>query len=50
MVKIGESKLSKGYLTTVPKAVREALDLEVGSRLEWHIENQKVVLKKAKAE
>ncbi len=34
---------SKGQ-TTVPKEVREALDLEVGDKLSWQIENGKVAV------
>jgi len=46
MMKIGESKVSSKFLLTLPRAVREALGLRVGDVVEWHVEQQQVVLKK----
>ncbi len=45
-VKVGETKLTSKYLVTVPKAVREALELKRGDIIEWHIEGDKVVVRK----
>jgi len=48
MVKVAETKVYKGNKTAVPPAVMEALNLNVGDAVEWHIENEKVILKKAR--
>mgnify|MGYP000288813315 CR=1 FL=1 len=45
-MKVGETKLSSNYLVTVPKAIREALGLKKGDIIEWHIEGDKVVVRK----
>jgi len=36
-VKIGESKISQRGSTVLPKAVREALKVEDGDFVEWHV-------------
>jgi len=48
-MRIGTSKLSVGYTTYVPRAVREALSLREGDEIEWHVEKQRIVVKKAGA-
>ena len=40
------AKLTSKYQTTVPAAIREFLDLKIGDRLGFEIENELVVLKK----
>ena len=46
MMKVAESTLSKANLTTVPSAIRKALELKAGDKLTWHITNQTVSVKK----
>lgn len=45
-MKVAETKLTRGNITTVPKAVRMALKLEEESVLEWHVENNRVEVRK----
>ena len=55
-MKIGESKISQRGSVVIPKAIREALKVEDGEYVEWHIQggfkiddvpyNQNVVVKK----
>lgn len=40
-----DTKLNSN-LTTVPEPVRNYLDLEGGDRLEWHVEDGEVVVRK----
>lgn len=39
-----ESRVSKGYLTVVPKAIRRQIKISAGDRLSWSIEGQRIVL------
>ena len=36
-MKIGESKISQRGSTVIPKGIREALKIEDGEFIEWHI-------------
>ncbi len=45
-MQVAESTISKKGLTTVPKAIQQALELVEGDKLTWHITNQTVVVKK----
>jgi len=45
-MKIAESRVSKRYLISVPRAVRIALNISVGDVIEWYIEDGKIVVKK----
>jgi AbrB family looped-hinge helix DNA binding protein len=47
---LSNTKVSEKNLTTVPKPVRNFLDVGVGDRVEWHVENGDVVVRKATAE
>lgn len=48
---LAETTVSAKNLTTVPKAVRNFLEIEAGDRLEWHVEDGRVrVLRQAPAE
>jgi len=55
MVKIATSAVSgglprRGFVTVIPKAVVVALGgLEKGDRLEWHVENEEIIVRKAGA-
>lgn len=40
-----DTKLNSN-LTTVPEAVRNYLELDSGDRIEWHIEDGKIVVQK----
>lgn len=46
LVKVAETKVYRGNKTSVPPPVMEALSLKVGDTVEWHIEDEKVVVKK----
>jgi bifunctional DNA-binding transcriptional regulator/antitoxin component of YhaV-PrlF toxin-antitoxin module len=39
-----ESRVSKGYLTVVPKAIRAAAGVAAGDRLTWTIEGERIVV------
>lgn len=41
-----DTKISEKNLTTVPKPVRNFLDVGAGDRIEWHVENGEIVVKK----
>lgn len=43
---ISESKVSKGHLTVVPKAVREEVDIREGDVLSWAVRRGEVVLQR----
>ncbi|MCD6164687.1 MAG: AbrB/MazE/SpoVT family DNA-binding domain-containing protein [Candidatus Odinarchaeota archaeon] len=45
-MKIAESRVSPKNTTTVPSAVRKALNLKAGDVIEWHVEEEKIVIKK----
>ena len=47
---LADTKISEKNLTTVPKPVRSFLSLEVGDRVEWHVENGDIVVRKRDAE
>ena len=42
---ISKTKVSKGYLTVVPKDVRKASQVREGDVLEWSIEGDKIVVR-----
>jgi bifunctional DNA-binding transcriptional regulator/antitoxin component of YhaV-PrlF toxin-antitoxin module len=42
---LSKSKVSKGYLTVVPKNVREASKILEGDFLEWSVEGDKIVVR-----
>ncbi|PSQ18102.1 hypothetical protein BRD00_05865 [Halobacteriales archaeon QS_8_69_26] len=50
MGKLTDTKVSEKNLTTVPKSVRNFLDVAEGDRVEWHVENGEVVVKKDDSE
>lgn len=43
---LSNTKVSEKNLTTVPKPVRNFLEVGAGDRIEWHVENGNVVVKK----
>jgi len=45
-LKVAETKLTDANLTTVPTPIREALKLNAGDYLEWHIDNDAVKVRK----
>ncbi len=45
-MKIAETRISKKNTTAVPSAVRKALNLKAGDVIEWHVEGEKIVVKK----
>jgi len=47
-MKVAESTVGERGLTTIPVAIQKALELQKGNKVEWHITNQSVVLKKQK--
>ncbi len=42
---LSKSKVSKGYLTVVPKDVRKATQVREGDILEWSLEGDKIVVR-----
>jgi AbrB family looped-hinge helix DNA binding protein len=42
-----DTKVSEKYLTTVPKPVRNFLDIEEGDRLEWHVVDGDILVRVA---
>ena len=45
-MKIKTTKITTANLTTVPSAIRGALNLKAGDHIKWCIENEKVVVYK----
>lgn len=43
---LADTKVSEKNLTTVPKSVRNFLDVGPGDRVEWHVEDGHVVVRK----
>ncbi|HEY6238933.1 MAG TPA: AbrB/MazE/SpoVT family DNA-binding domain-containing protein [Thermoplasmata archaeon] len=43
---LSESKVSKGYLTVVPKVVREDVDIQEGDLLSWEVRKGEVVVRR----
>jgi bifunctional DNA-binding transcriptional regulator/antitoxin component of YhaV-PrlF toxin-antitoxin module len=39
-----ESRVSKGYLTVVPKRIRRAANIAEGDRLAWSLEGGRIVV------
>jgi len=46
MGRLSDTKVSEKNLTTVPKAVRNFLDVGEGDRVEWHVEDGQIVVRK----
>jgi bifunctional DNA-binding transcriptional regulator/antitoxin component of YhaV-PrlF toxin-antitoxin module len=46
LVKVAETKVYKNNKTSIPSAVMEALSLKVGDVVEWHVEDEKIILRK----
>ena len=46
MVKVAETKVYSGNKTSIPPPVMKALSLKVGDTVEWHILDEKVVLRR----
>ncbi|MFD1634857.1 AbrB/MazE/SpoVT family DNA-binding domain-containing protein [Haloplanus ruber] len=44
MGKLSDTKISEKNLTTVPKPVRTFLDIGAGDRVEWHVEEGRIVV------
>jgi bifunctional DNA-binding transcriptional regulator/antitoxin component of YhaV-PrlF toxin-antitoxin module len=47
-VTLSESRVSKGFLTVVPKRIRRAAEIAEGDVLEWEIADAQVVVRKRK--
>lgn len=45
-----DTKVSEKYLTTIPKPVRNFLELEEGDSIEWHVEDGDIIIKVADRE
>lgn len=41
----GKTKVSKGYLTVVPREIRKAARIQEGDILEWAIEGDRIVVR-----
>jgi AbrB family looped-hinge helix DNA binding protein len=44
MGKLTDTKISEKNLTTVPKPVRNFLGVGAGDRVEWHVEDGRIVV------
>ena len=42
---LSATKVSKGFLTVVPKAIRRASQVREGDILEWSIEDERIVVR-----
>lgn len=47
-MKVAESKISPQWATTIPKEVRPWLKIQKGEKIEWHVNNNEVVVRKKK--
>jgi bifunctional DNA-binding transcriptional regulator/antitoxin component of YhaV-PrlF toxin-antitoxin module len=45
---LSESRVSRGFLTVVPKGIRRAAAITVGDVLEWEMDEDRVVVRKRK--
>jgi bifunctional DNA-binding transcriptional regulator/antitoxin component of YhaV-PrlF toxin-antitoxin module len=45
---LSESRVSRGFLTVVPKGVRRAAEISAGDVLEWEVEADRVIVRKRK--
>jgi AbrB family looped-hinge helix DNA binding protein len=50
MGRLTDTKVSEKYLTTIPKPVRNFLDIDEGDRVEWHVADGEIILKVAREE
>lgn len=39
-----ESKVYKGYQTTIPREIRKQLDIHLEDQLKWYIEDDEIIL------
>lgn len=46
MGRLTDTKVSQKNLTTVPKSVRNFLDVGAGDRVEWHVEDGRIIVNK----
>ncbi|MWV40717.1 MULTISPECIES: AbrB/MazE/SpoVT family DNA-binding domain-containing protein [Natrialba] len=46
MGRLTDTKVSEKNLTTVPKPVRNFLDVGAGDRVEWHVEDGRIIVEK----
>ncbi|MES3516894.1 MAG: AbrB/MazE/SpoVT family DNA-binding domain-containing protein [Natronomonas sp.] len=45
-----DTKVSEKNLTTVPKPVRNFLSVGAGDRIEWHVEDGEIIVRKVDAD
>lgn len=45
MGRLTETKVSEKYLTTIPKPVRNFLDIDEGDTVEWHVVDGEILLR-----
>lgn len=50
MGRLTDTKVSEKNLTTVPKPVRNFLGVGEGDRVEWHVEDGEIVVKKLRSD
>jgi AbrB family looped-hinge helix DNA binding protein len=46
MKRVASTKLMNKFIVTVPKAVREMLDLKPGDYIDWFIEGDRIIITK----
>jgi len=42
--RVMRTTITSKYQTTIPKAIREDLNISINDTLEWHVENGKIVV------
>lgn len=45
-----DTAVSEKHLTTIPKPVRNFLGISEGDRIEWHVEDGEIVVRRVQAE
>ncbi|MFC6726178.1 AbrB/MazE/SpoVT family DNA-binding domain-containing protein [Halobium palmae] len=50
MGRLTDTKISEKNLTTVPKPVRNFLAVGAGDRVEWHVEDGQILVRKLESE
>lgn len=50
MGRLTDTKISQKNLTTVPSPVRNFLDVGPGDRVEWHVENGRIIVEKRESD
>lgn len=47
MRRLAKSKVMSKNTVTIPKAIREILEIKVGEYIDWYIENDRIIVRKS---